>query len=220
MADWRVVLADDHRLLLRVMRLELESSGDFEVVGEARSGAQVLPLVGQTRPDLVVLDVEMPEMDGLTALRLLRKRHPDVKVVMTSELDEAGVIEAAAKGGAVGFIAKTVDPQELATSLLRAVTTPSFVTLGLPEEADSSRARAAGLSKREVGILRALAGGASNKQIANELWLAEQTVKFHLTNIYRKLGVGNRTDAVRYAYHHGLVASPMLDPHRDDERSR
>jgi len=218
MRQMRVVLADDHRLMLQVMRLALEDAGEFTVVAEARSGSELLPLVARLQPDLVLLDIEMPEMDGLTALRLLRKRHPEIKVVMISGIEDPKMITASAQGGAAAFIAKTIDPDELAPALRQAAAGPAFQALGVPAEADATVAKEAGLSKRELGILRALASGLSNKQIAKELWLAEQTVKFHLTNIYRKLGVDNRTDAVRYAYRHSLVESPMLEARQQRRR--
>ena len=211
MGRLKVLLADDHRLMLRVIRLALEEAGGFDIVGEATSGSQVLPLVAQEKPDLVLLDVRMPEMDGLMALDLIRSRHPAVKVVMISGLDDPDVIKAALRRGAAAFIAKTIDPGELASALRQASEATVFETLGIPINDETSVAKQTGLSRRELSILKSLGSGLSNKQIARELWLAEQTVKFHLTNIYRKLGVANRTEAVRYAYRHGLVESPLLD---------
>ncbi len=186
--------------MLKAMRMALEEADDLEIVGEATSGSQVLPLVAQSNPDLVLLDIRMPGMDGLMALELIR-----------SGLDEPDVIKAALRRGASAFVAKTIDPRDLASALRQAAEGTVFQALGIPEEDETSVAKEAGLSKRELSILKALGSGLSNKQIAKELWLAEQTVKFHLTNIYRKLGVANRTEAVRYAYRHGLVESPLLE---------
>jgi len=207
----KVLIADDHRLMLKAMRLSLEESDDLEVVAEATSGSQILPMIAQNQPDLALIDIRMPGMDGLMALEMIRNRHPKVKVVMISGLDEPDVIKAALRRGAAAFIAKTIDPRDLASALRQANEGTVFQALGIPEEDEASVAKEAGLSKRELSILKALGSGLSNKQIAKELWLAEQTVKFHLTNIYRKLGVGNRTEAVRYAYRHGLVESPLLE---------
>jgi len=207
----KVLIADGHRLMLRVLRVSLEEAEGFEVVGEARYGSQVLPLVRKLEPDLVLLGARMPEMDGLRALELIRRGHPDVKVVMFAGTDEPDAITAASEGGAAAFVAKTIDPGELPSALRQAAEATAFQVFGIPAEDRTPAAREAGLSKRELSILSALGSGLSNKQIAKELWLAEQTVKFHLTNIYRKLGVGNRTEAVRYAYRHGLVESPLLE---------
>ena len=207
----RVVIADDHRLMLAGIRRALETADDIEIVGEAHTGSQVLPLVARTSPDVVLLDVRMPQLDGLACLDLIRTRHPDVKVVMLSMFSEAEHIEAALVRGACGYILKSVNPLDLPSAVRQAVEGTVFHPFGVPEDAETTTAKAAGLSEREVAILRAVARGLSNQAIGKELWVTEQTVKFHLTNIYRKLGVANRTEAARYAYQHGLAGSPVLD---------
>jgi DNA-binding NarL/FixJ family response regulator len=209
----KVLIADDHRLILDGIRRALESEPDFEIVAEAEKGSQVLPLVNRTRPDLVLLDLRMPEMDGLTCLQEIRKRHPDTKVIVLSVSTDPEVIQTALKRGASAYVVKSVNPVDLPAVLRQAVEGTVFSAVGLPEEGESSAARAAGLTEREVAILNALARGLSNEAIGKELWVAEQTVKFHLTNIYRKLGVRNRTEAARYAYQHGLVESPLYGDH-------
>jgi DNA-binding NarL/FixJ family response regulator len=168
----------------------------------------VLPLVGQTDPDIVLLDVRMPGIDGLTILERLRERHPKVRVAMLSAVDDPTVVKAALSRGASAFIVKHIDPRDLAAAVRQAIDGAVFQPLGLLENSNGD-GNDAGLSKRELTILQALQSGLSNKQIAKELFLAEQTVKFHLTNIYRKLGVSSRTEAVRYAYEHGLVEHPI-----------
>lgn len=208
----RVLIADDHRLVLEAIRLALDGADDIEVVGAAESGSQVLPLVGQTGPDLVLLDVLMPGMDGLTALDLLRRRHPQVKVVMLSGVNEPDTIETALRHGASAFIAKQIEPRDLPSALRQIAQGTVYQMTGLPESRDQAAAKEAGLTERELSILKALGQGLSNKQIAKQIWVAEQTVKFHLTNIYRKLHVTNRTEAARYAYQHGLVESPAYEP--------
>jgi DNA-binding NarL/FixJ family response regulator len=207
----RVLLADDHRLILDGIRAALAQADDIEVVGEARTGAQVLPLVNQTRPDVVLLDIRLPQVDGLAVLELLRRRHPEVKVVVLSVFSDPEHIQAALKRGASGYIVKSVNPQDLASALRQAVEGTVYHVLGMPEATGASPAQEAGLTERESSILRAVARGLSNRAIAKELWVTEQTVKFHLTNIYRKLGVANRTEAARCAYRLGLVESPMLE---------
>jgi two-component system, NarL family, response regulator LiaR len=209
----KVLIADDHRLILEGIRRALESEPDFEIVAEAEKGSQVLPLVNRTRPDLVLLDLRMPEMDGLTCLQEIRKRHPDTKVIVLSVSTDPEVIQTALKRGASAYVVKSVNPVDLPAVLRQAVEGTVFSAVGLPEEGEGSAARAAGLTEREVAILNALARGLSNEAIGKELWVAEQTVKFHLTNIYRKLGVRNRTEAARYAYQHGLVESPLYGDH-------
>jgi DNA-binding NarL/FixJ family response regulator len=209
----KVVIADDHRLMLDGIKRALEDDGGFEIVGEANSGERVLPLVGQTNPDLVVLDLRMPGMDGLICLDQIKKRHPATKVVVLSVSTDEALIENVLKRGASAYIVKSVNPVDLPSALRQAVEGNVFSTIGMPEATAASAAKAAGLTERETVILGALARGLSNEQIAKELWVAEQTVKFHLTNVYRKLGVSNRTEAARYAYQQGLVDSPLDDAH-------
>ena len=203
----KVLIADDHRLMLHAIRLALAESEDIEIVAEADSGTKVVPLVGQTSPDIVLLDVRMPGIDGLTVLERLRERYPQVRVAMLSAVDDPTVVKAAFSRGASAFIVKHIDPRDLAAALRQAIEGAVFQPLGLLENGNNGND--ADLSKRELTILQALQSGLSNKQIAKDLFLAEQTVKFHLTNIYRKLGVASRTEAVRYAYEHGLVEHPI-----------
>jgi DNA-binding NarL/FixJ family response regulator len=206
----RVVIADDHQLMLDGTRNALERCEDFEIVGEAHSGSEVLPVVGRTDPDVVLLDMRMPGMDGLTCLERIRKQRPKVKVVILSAFHEAEQITAALKRGASGYIVKSVNPLDLPAALRQILQGTVYHTLGLTD--DDEPARGTGLTDRELGILKAVARGLSNQAIGKELWVTEQTVKFHLTNIYRKLGVANRTEAARYAYQHSLVESPALEP--------
>jgi DNA-binding NarL/FixJ family response regulator len=209
----RVLIADDHRLIAEGIRKALEESGDFEVVGEANTGSQVLPLVRRTNPDLVILDLRMPGVDGLTNLEQIREQHPNVKVVVLSMSTDPSVIQAALKRGASAYVVKSVNPMDLPSVLRQAVEGTVFSAIGLEESGESESARDLGLTSREVTIIQALSRGLSNQAIGKELWVAEQTVKFHLTNIYRKLGVANRTEAVRLAYQHGLIENPLYDKH-------
>jgi DNA-binding NarL/FixJ family response regulator len=204
----RVVIADDHRLVLDGIRRALDDDGDFEIVGETQSGTQVLPLVARTSPDLVLLDVRMPQMDGLACLDEIRRRHPSVKVVMLSASASSDLIETALRRGASAYVVKTVNPEDLPATLRQALEGNVHTAVGV-QDTEKSSAKALGLTEREVTILGALARGLSNDEIAKEFWVAPQTVKFHLTNIYRKLGVKNRTEATRLAYQHGLVESPL-----------
>jgi DNA-binding NarL/FixJ family response regulator len=207
----RVVIADDHRLVLDGIRRALEADGGFEIVGETQSGTQVLPLVSRTSPDLVLLDLRMPNMDGLACLDEIRRRHPDVKVVMLSASTSPDLIDTALRRGATAYILKSVDPVDLPSTIRQALDGNIFSTAGLPDSAEPAGAKAAGLTDREITILRSLAQGHSNEEIAKELWVAQQTVKFHLTNIYRKLNVKNRTEATRTAYQLGLFESPLFE---------
>jgi DNA-binding NarL/FixJ family response regulator len=208
----RVLIADDHPLILAGIKHALEEADGFDVVAETNNGSKVLPLVSQTKPDLALLDMRMPGMDGLTCLDRIRARHPEVKVVILSVSTDPDVIQDVLNRGASAYIVKSVNPVDVPSALRQALEGSVFNAIGLPEKqvADDA-AKTAGLTERETSILKALARGLSNDAIGKELWVAEQTVKFHLTNIYRKLGVSNRTEATRYAYEHGLVDTSLRD---------
>ncbi len=201
----KVLLADDHRLTLTGVRRALESADDIEVVGEAHDGSQVLPLIGQTNPDVVLLDIRMPQLDGLACLDRITKRYPKIKAVAFSMYDDPEHIEAALRRGACGYIVKSIDPRDLPSALRQAVEGNFYYVVSPTEEKGSLQS--SGLTEREILILKELAHGLSNDAIGRKLWLSEQTVKFHLHKVYRKLGVANRTEAARYAYEHGLLSS-------------
>jgi DNA-binding NarL/FixJ family response regulator len=209
MRQLKVLVVDDHRLILDAIRVSLEREDDISVVGEADSGEKLLPLVGQTGPDVVLLDVRMPGMDGLTVLDQLRQRYPSVAVVMLSGIDDPTLVRAALERGAAAFVLKHVDPRDLAAAVRQVVRGSIFRPLDLVGSVKQSASEEAGLTNRELSILEVLESGASNQEIAKRLFLAEQTVKFHLTNIYRKLGVSTRTEAVHCAYEKGLVERPL-----------
>jgi DNA-binding NarL/FixJ family response regulator len=199
----KVLLADDHRLTLAGVRRVLDESGDIVVVGEAYSGVDVLPLVRSTDPDLVVLDLQMPKMDGLSCLDLIRRHHPDLKVVIFSATTTHAEISTALRNGANAYVLKTVNPLDLPAVIRQAA--EGTVYYPPPPAAVPAVKDTADLTERERTILTAVMRGLSNKAISQEFWVTEQTVKFHLSNVYRKLGVPNRTAAARFAHEHGLI---------------
>jgi DNA-binding NarL/FixJ family response regulator len=205
----KVVIADDHPLVRSGVRRALEEEDDIEVVGEATNGAKVLPLIGQTGPDLVVLDITMPQLDGLACLDQIRKRYPDVKVVILSASGDPDRVQAALARGATAYVLKSVDVRDLASALRQAIEGTVFQAFGVQQDSDGELAGSAGLTKRETAILKAVARGLTNQAIGREFWVSEQTVKFHLRNIFRKLEVSSRTEAARYAFEHGLVESSV-----------
>jgi DNA-binding NarL/FixJ family response regulator len=200
----KVVIADDHRLILAGIRRALTGADEFEIVGEAESGAQVLPLINQTNPDVVLLDLRFGDMSGLVCLRAIRQRHPRIKVVVLSAFNDPEHIQAALSEGATAYIVKTISLPDLA-SALRTALGETLADNARVIGASAGQDDQLGLTERELSMLKALARGLSNRAISKEFWIAEQTVKFHLSNIYRKLGVANRTEAARLAYARGFV---------------
>ena len=194
----RVLIADDHPLMLRSLRLVLEGSDAVEVVGEATTGTQVLPLVESARPEVVLLDVQLPELDGFSCLERIAEAYPGISVIMVSASDHPRTIEEAQRRGASGYIVKTVAPEEFVEAIVSAARGAEFVAIGHAAPGDSD------LTERELAVVEAVARGLSNKEIGKELWITEQTVKFHLGNIFRKLEVANRTEAARVVFDRGL----------------
>jgi DNA-binding NarL/FixJ family response regulator len=212
----RVVIAEDHPLMLSAITETLERADGFAVAGSATSGLQVEPLVSRTRPDLVVLDLQLPGLDGLSCLALLRERHPNTKVVIFSGDDDRETIAKVLRGGAVAYIDKAIAPADLPAVLRQALagnvhfSSPMVAHETVAEVMDESRRehlrRQTGLTARELEILHAVSRGLSNRAVGEELFLSDQTVKFHLHKVYRKLRVANRTEATRKAHELGLAA--------------
>ena len=207
----RVLVADDHRLMLAAVRRALAEAEDFEIVGEVSVGSHVVPAVRETKPDVVLLDLRMPELDGLACLERLRKHDPTIAVVILSSYSDEAQIEAARQAGALGYVVKTVEPVDLPAVLRNAITGKSFAVWGAEEPSTAAQTGVPALSEREGVVLEAVARGLSNREIGRQLWISEQTVKFHLRNIYRKLGISSRTEAARYAYRTGIVGALTVE---------
>ena len=206
----RVAIADDLRLMLDGIKRALETAPDIKVVGEAMRGEEMLALVPRVRPDVVILDLRMPKGDGLSTLGTLRKDYPDLKVIILSMFEDPEHIDQALHQGAAGYVVKSINPLDLPSTIRQVVEGTVYHPRGRQGEGGSgggsgNSGHPGGLTDRELSILRLVAEGLSNLDIASKLYVTEQTVKFHLSNIYRKLGVGNRTEATRYAYRNGLI---------------
>lgn len=204
----RVLIADDHPLIIAGLRRTIEQSEDFEVVGEARSGAELLTLIERRSPDLVLLDLRMPGVSGVEHIEAIRERWPEIKVVVLSACDDRPSIDSALNAGANAYMLKTTTAVDI-SSVLRQVaggvvfhapSTPPVIGVA------PSQPERPVLTDREQTILAAVGAGLTTAAISRELWVSEHTIKFHLTNIYRKIGVSNRAGAVRYALEHGLAA--------------
>ncbi len=202
----KVLIADDHPLILQGLRRTLEACDDIEVVGEARDGDEVPPLVARRAPDVVLMDLRMPGLDGVECVREIKAAAPEVKAVLLTANEDRASIEAAVAAGASGYVLKSVSALDV-PAVVRQVAA-GYVMFHEPSgdaQSTGERGETPALTERETTILAAVASGKTTKAISAELWVSEHTVKFHLTNIYRKLGVSNRSGAVRYAFEHGLV---------------
>ena len=218
----KVCIADDHLLILNAVNAALSQAGDIDVVGATHSGRELLELVEQHAPDVVLLDYHMPDIDGLECLREIKQRWPQVQVVMLSASEQPKQIAAVLDAGASAYIGKRINPRDLASALHQVAAGVIYQRSGDGVEGVAEGTPASpghDLTKRERTLLEAVARGLSTKAISRELWISEKTVKFHLTNIYRKLGVHNRTGAMRYAFDHGLVSSIVVDDVDDDAAS-
>jgi DNA-binding NarL/FixJ family response regulator len=213
----RVAIADDHAVVRQGLRTFLELQDDMDVVGEAADGEQAVALVEAAAPDVVLLDLVMPRVDGLEAIRMIRERCPATRIlVLTSFADDHTVLPAV-RAGAAGYLLKDVQPAELAEAIRtvhagEARLAPSVATMLVEQlAAEDGEGPPAGahpgheLTPRELEVLAELARGRANKAIAFELGVSERTVKTHVSNILGKLGFTDRTQAAVYAVEHGLV---------------
>ena len=206
----QVLIADDHSVVRQGLRMFLSSDPELEIVGEARDGAEAVRLARQLRPDVVLMDLLMPVMDGIAATAAIRREVPDTEVVaLTSVLEDAAVVDAV-RAGAIGYLLKDTDAHELRRAIKAAaagqVQLSPQAAARLLREVRTPEKSAEPLTERETDVLRLLAQGKSNKEIARELHIAEQTVKTHVSHVLDKLGVPSRTQAALYAIRVGLVS--------------
>lgn len=201
----RVLLVDDHRLVRVGLTSLLGTAADVDVVGEAADGAQALEQVAATNPDVVLMDLSMPVMDGVAATRALRADHPDTRVVVLSSFSDRSRVRDAIAAGATGYVLKDCTPDELLAAVRSAAAghaplDPRVAGALLPGRDAASPAEQ--LSERERQVLRLAGTGLANKQIGRELGISERTVKVHLGNVFRRIGVADRTSAALWAREH------------------
>lgn len=218
MSTLRIFLIDDHNLFRSGVKALLARQPDFEVVGEAADGLEGLKRAKELKPDVVLLDLNMPGISGLEAVQLLREEMPHTEVLMLTVSEDAEDLMDALRAGARGYLLKNIDTEFLIDAVRRAargeaVMSPQMTSKlveGLHGGARQGGQAVAGehpISPREREILVCLARGASNKEIARDLDLAESTVKIHVQNILRKLNLTSRVQAAVYAVEHGIVES-------------
>jgi DNA-binding NarL/FixJ family response regulator len=208
----KVAIADDHSLVRQGLRRYLDTADDIKVVGEAATGEEALALVEKASPDIVLLDIRMPEMDGLEAARRVRDRFPEVGVIMLTAYDDRQFVVEAVRAGARGYVLKARDAEHLIQTVRlvaggNMVIDPQLV-VALAEELSTVKERdrkAETLTAREIEVLQLLAFGHTNRDIAEKLFISPDTVKTHLEHIFEKLGASDRTAAVAEALRRRLI---------------
>ncbi|MEA1959329.1 MAG: response regulator transcription factor [Chloroflexota bacterium] len=210
----RVLLAEDHVLMREGTRELVQYEPDIEVVGETGDGKEAVTLAGKLRPNVIIMDISMPGLNGIEATRQIKKLYPEIAVLVLTAYDNDQYIFSILEAGAAGYLLKNISPHDLIEAI-RAVREGESVfhpaiarkvleRLGSPDK-PGDRPAVESLSRREMDVLRLAAKGISNKEIADNLVLSPKTIKVHLWNIFQKLGVGSRTEAVLYAIKKGWI---------------
>ena len=204
----RVLIADDHALVRKGMMMFLGSCGDIKVVGQAANGEEAVAECATLKPDVVLMDLLMPELDGIEATRAILHSNPKIRIIALTSFKEDERIYTAVKAGIVGYLLKDCTPEELASAVRDVyagkTTFPPEYMLAALRVAENLNSRQFQLSERERDVLLLIVRGFSNRQIAQNLTLGESTIKFHVSNILSKLGVATRAEAVAVAIQHNL----------------
>ncbi|MGV3489106.1 MAG: response regulator [Tuberibacillus sp.] len=199
----KVLLADDHSMVLKGLRLFLSTQDDIDIIGEANNGLEAVQLAGELGPDVILMDVQMREMDGVDATIAIKQKYPDIKVVILTSFIDQDTVLPALKAGANGYQLKDIDPEELAETI-RAVhrgesrlnpQATNQLLNHLSDRVPNDKNAFDDLTPREKDVLREITNGRGNKEIADALFITEKTVKTHVSNILSKLGLHDRTQA-------------------------
>jgi two-component system, NarL family, response regulator YdfI len=211
-APIRILVADDHLIIRQGLRLILETQEGFELVGEAADGAEAVRLCAELHPDVVLMDLRMPGMDGLTAIERLRSEQPGIAVVILTTFNEDDLMMRGLRLGAKGYLLKDTDRETLFNTIRAAsrgetLLKPEIMARVLAQGKDTNAAATApaSLTERELEVLRGVAQGERSKEIAFRLGITERTVKAHLASIYNRLGVDSRAAAIAVASQRGLL---------------
>lgn len=211
----KILIADDHTVLRQGTRKLLEQEADLKVIAEACDGEEAVKLATEMIPDVILMDIAMPKMDGIAATRQIKETHPDINVLILSAYDDDQFVFRLLQAGAAGYLLKNVHSQELIAavravsqgeSVLHPTIARKVLNRFVPASSKSAEYKiTGGLSEREMEFLKLMSRGLSNKEMSDDLCLSIRTVQGHLRQIFKKLGVGSRTEAVVYALKEGLV---------------
>lgn len=216
----RVLIADDHPVVRQGLRGFLDTYGDIRVVGEAENGSEAVALALEHVPDVILMDLLMPEMDGVESIERIMSSSPATRIIVLTSYAEDDYLFSAMRAGAVGYLLKDTDPQDLIGAIRAAArgqmtlhpSVAAKLVRGVEHRGEDSLAD---LSERELDVLRLVARGLTNREIAAELVVAEGTIKSHVSNILSKLHLAHRTQAALFALKRRLV--PLDDPHTDEQ---
>jgi NarL family two-component system response regulator LiaR len=204
------MIVDDHRIVRDGLKMFLSVKDDMEFVGEAGDGERALELCDQLEPDVILMDLVMPRMDGSTATAQILERHPEVKIIALTSYAEEGLVHQALEAGAIGYVLKDIESEKLAAAIREAdqgqVTLDPAAAKILVQSAGKPAKPGHDLTDREREVLQLIVEGKTNQQIAEELSISIGTVRFHVSNILSKLGAANRTEAAHLAQKHGLAS--------------
>jgi NarL family two-component system response regulator LiaR len=206
----RVALVDDHDVVRRGLSVVLRAFDDLELVGEASNGEEAIRMCGETHPEVILMDLIMPEMDGVSATRAIRQKYPQIQVVALTSFKDEELVHAALQAGAIGYLLKNASIDELADTIRAArmgkPTLAPEATQVLIDATIRPAPHSYNLTERELEVLSLMAKGLNNPQIAERLMISRSTIKFHVSVILSKLGVSSRTEAVALALQHNLVS--------------
>lgn len=205
----KVVIVDDHKVVRSGLGAFLQISDDLELVGEASNGKEAVEVCSRVHPDVVLMDLVMPEMDGAAATKAIREKNPDIQVIVLTSFKEENLIQDALKAGAIGYLLKNVSSDELASAIRSArIGRPTLApeaTQVLIKASSQPHEQGFDLTQREKEVLKMMVDGLNNPEIAEKLVVSRSTVKFHVSSILTKLGVSGRTEAVAVAIQKKLV---------------
>ncbi|WP_144512252.1 response regulator transcription factor [Bacillus sp. FJAT-22090] len=208
----RVLIADDHHVVRRGLMFFLKTQKDMDIVGEATNGKEAVEMTASLKPDVVLMDLVMPEMDGIQATKRIKAKHPETQILMLTSFSDRDHVIPALKAGAAGYQLKDIEPDDLAEAIRKLMrgenTLHPEATSQLQKEVEivaPSPHEEHPLTPREQDVLAELTKGKSNREIASSLFVTEKTVKTHISNIFAKLEVQDRTQAALYAVKHGLT---------------
>jgi len=206
----RVVLADDHPLTRAGLKSYLDSEKEIELIGEADDGQKALEMIRELEPDVVLLDIRMPKLDGVTVARMIKESGIDVNIIMLTSYDAQQYVLASLRNGAKGFILKTAPPEELARAIMVVSKGGLFLDSEVAGAVGEDELMPETISAREREVLLLAARGFSSKEVASKLFISERTVQTHLASIYDKLGARNKTESLLLALKYGVVTLEEL----------